>query len=120
MATNGTAGARRPFKECAEVSNFCPVEMTVLSYYPNLGSNIFFAVAFGLVVLTSGFLGTWKRTWTFMLFVTGGTILETVGMEPTRSHQTIEPPRPPAPLHPKYKSKTNTHAPSPWQPGKEN
>ncbi|KAF9874600.1 RTA1 like protein [Colletotrichum karsti] len=79
MATNGTAGVRRPFKECTEVSDFCPVEMTVLSYYPNLGANIFFAVAFGLVVLVSGFLGTWKRTWTFMLFVTGGTILETVG-----------------------------------------
>ncbi|KAK1978140.1 RTA1 like protein [Colletotrichum cereale] len=70
---------RRAFRECTEVSQLCPVEMTVLSYYPNFGANIFFAVAFGLIVLTSATIGTWKRTWTFMLFVTGGSILETVG-----------------------------------------
>nr|XP_036580441.1 RTA1 like protein [Colletotrichum truncatum]KAF6788353.1 RTA1 like protein [Colletotrichum truncatum] len=79
MATNGTAGTRRPFKECTEVSDFCPVEMTVLSYYPNFGANIFFAVAFGIIVLASGFIGTKKRTWSFMGFVTGGCVLETVG-----------------------------------------
>ncbi|GKT61444.1 RTA1 like protein [Colletotrichum tofieldiae] len=73
------ATMRRPFRECTEVSQFCPVEMTVLSYYPNFGANIFFAVAFGLVVLASATIGTWKRTWTFMLFVTGGSVLETVG-----------------------------------------
>ncbi|TEA17387.1 Sphingoid long-chain base transporter RSB1 [Colletotrichum sidae] len=78
MSANDTA-TRRPFRECTEVSVYCPVEMTVLSYYPNLGANLFFAVAFGLVVLTSGVLGTWKRTWTFMAFVTGGCVLETVG-----------------------------------------
>ncbi|OLN87357.1 Sphingoid long-chain base transporter RSB1-like protein 8 [Colletotrichum chlorophyti] len=78
MSANDTT-IRRPFRECTEVSEFCPVDMTVLSYYPNFGANIFFAIAFGLVVLVSGFLGTWKRTWSFMLFVTGGCVLETVG-----------------------------------------
>ncbi|KZL84935.1 rta1 like protein [Colletotrichum incanum] len=78
MSANDTT-MRRPFRECTEVSQFCPVEMTVLSYYPNFGANIFFAVAFGLVVLISATIGTWKRTWTFMLFVTGGSVLETVG-----------------------------------------
>ncbi|GKT93565.1 RTA1 like protein [Colletotrichum tofieldiae] len=78
MSANDTT-MRRPFRECTEVSQFCPVEMTVLSYYPNFGANIFFAVAFGLVVLASATIGTWKRTWTFMLFVTGGSVLETVG-----------------------------------------
>lgn len=53
--------------------------MTVLSYYPNFGANIFFAVAFGLIVLVSATIGTWKRTWTFMALVTGGCVLETVG-----------------------------------------
>lgn len=80
MATNGT-DLRRPFKECTEVSVFCPVEYTVLAYYPNFGANIFFAIAFGLIVLVSGVIGTWKRTWTFMGFVTGGCVLETVGMD---------------------------------------
>ncbi|KAJ0384813.1 hypothetical protein COL922a_007598 [Colletotrichum nupharicola] len=78
MSTNST-GAGRRFKECTEVSGLCPVDMTVLSYYPNLGVNIFFAVAFGLVVLTSAFLGIRKRTWSFMALVTGGCVLETVG-----------------------------------------
>ncbi|CCF47037.1 RTA1 like protein [Colletotrichum higginsianum] len=78
MSANDTT-VRRPFRECTEVSQLCPVDMTVLAYYPNFGANIFFAVAFGLVVLASATIGTWKRTWTFMLFVTGGSILETVG-----------------------------------------
>lgn len=78
MSTNST-GAGRRFKECTEVSDLCPVDMTVLSYYPNLGANIFFAVAFGLVVLTSAYLGVRKRTWSFMALVTGGCVLETVG-----------------------------------------
>lgn len=81
MSANDTT-VRRPFRECTEVSQLCPVDMTVLAYYPNFGANIFFAVAFGLVVLASATIGTWKRTWTFMLFVTGGSILETVGMQP--------------------------------------
>lgn len=55
--------------------------MTVLSYYPNFGANIFFAVAFGLIVLVSATIGTWKRTWTFMALVTGGCVLETVGTD---------------------------------------
>lgn len=80
MSANDTT-IRRPFRECTEVSALCPVEMTVLSYYPNFGANIFFAVAFGLVVLVSAGIGTWKRTWTFMAFVTGGCVLETVGMD---------------------------------------
>lgn len=80
MSANDTT-TRRPFRECTEVSQLCPVEMTVLSYYPNFGANIFFAVAFGLIVLVSATIGTWKRTWTFMALVTGGCVLETVGME---------------------------------------
>ncbi|KAJ0306816.1 uncharacterized protein N0V96_007444 [Colletotrichum fioriniae] len=78
MSANDTT-TRRPFRECTEVSQLCPVEMTVLSYYPNFGANIFFAVAFGLIVLVSATIGTWKRTWTFMALVTGGCVLETVG-----------------------------------------
>lgn len=75
---NGTA-SERPFRSCTEVSDLCPVERTVLGYYPNFGANIFFAIGFGLLVILSGGLGFWKRTWTFTAAVTGGTLLETVG-----------------------------------------
>lgn len=76
------------FRMCTEVSELCPVERTVLSYYPNFGANLFFAITFGLLVLLSGGLGVWKRTWTFTVAVTGGTILETVGeLRPEARHE---------------------------------
>ncbi|KAH6706882.1 hypothetical protein VD0002_g5049 [Verticillium dahliae] len=70
---------RRPFDECSEISIYCPVEATVLGYYPNVGANIFFAVAFGIVTIVSGYIGIKKRTWAYMAAVTGGALLETAG-----------------------------------------
>lgn len=77
---NGTHGGGRLFRMCTEVSDLCPVERTVLGYYPNFGANILFAVAFGIVAILSGGIGVWKKTWTFTAAVTGGTALEAVGM----------------------------------------
>ncbi|EEY15231.1 conserved hypothetical protein [Verticillium alfalfae VaMs.102] len=71
---------RRPFDECNEISIYCPVEATVLGYYPNFGANIFFAVAFGIVTIVSGYIGIKKRTWAYMAAVTGGALLETAGI----------------------------------------
>lgn len=71
---------RRPFDECSEISIYCPVEATVLGYYPNVGANIFFAVAFGIVTIVSGYIGIKKRTWAYMAAVTGGALLETAGI----------------------------------------
>jgi hypothetical protein len=65
---------------CDAVSAFCPVGATVLGYYPNLGSGIFFTIAFGLCVLGSGVLGVWKKTWTFGAAMTVACILEMAGM----------------------------------------
>ncbi|KYK59113.1 RTA1 domain protein [Drechmeria coniospora] len=64
---------------CHEVSALCPVEATVLGYYPNLGSSIFFTVAFGLCLVAAVPLAVWKRTWTYGAAVTLGLILETAG-----------------------------------------
>jgi hypothetical protein len=72
-------GGRRRFQDCTEVSQFCPVEATVLGYYPNLGSGIFFSVAFGLVLIACTYLTVRKRTWSYGAYIIAGLILETAG-----------------------------------------
>ncbi|KAJ4310593.1 hypothetical protein N0V84_010895 [Fusarium piperis] len=72
---------RRPasFDDCSELSPLCPVEATVLGYVPNRGSSIFFALAFGLVCISSVGLGVWKKTWTYAATLGVGLLLETLG-----------------------------------------
>ncbi|KAI1336589.1 RTA1-domain-containing protein [Xylariaceae sp. FL0016] len=64
---------------CTEVSAFCPVEATVLGYYPNLGINAFFAAGFGLCMIGLVITGIWKRTWGYSSALTAGCILEFAG-----------------------------------------
>ncbi|CAJ2512204.1 Uu.00g052190.m01.CDS01 [Anthostomella pinea] len=66
-------------KTCTEVTLACPVEATVLGYYPNLGINIFFAAAFGLCLLGLIGVGAWKRTWGYSIALTAGCALEFAG-----------------------------------------
>jgi hypothetical protein len=79
--TSGTIpeGGRRRFQACTEVSQFCPVEYTVLGYYPNLGSGIFFSIAFGLLLIVCTYLTVRKRTWSYGSYIIAGLILETAG-----------------------------------------
>ncbi|KAI1779656.1 RTA1-domain-containing protein [Hypoxylon cercidicola] len=67
------------YRSCTEVGPYCPVEATVLGYYPNLGVNAFLAAAFGLCMI--GLLGTgiWKRTWGYSAALTAGCLLEFAG-----------------------------------------
>lgn len=67
------------YDDCTEVTPDCPVKATVLGYYPNLGSGIFFTAAFGICLIASVFLGVKKRTWTYAAGMTCGLILETAG-----------------------------------------
>ncbi|KAH8692731.1 putative RTA1 domain protein [Talaromyces proteolyticus] len=64
---------------CTEVSIYCPVSATTLGYYPNLGANVFFTVAYALCALITVAIGLWKRTWAFGIVVGAGFILETCG-----------------------------------------
>ena len=75
-ASNAT---RTAYRLCTEISARCPVEKTVLGYYPNFGANIFFAVGFGLCFLATVGVGTWKRTWSFTIAIAFGCVLEMVG-----------------------------------------
>ncbi|KAH7319835.1 putative RTA1 domain protein [Stachybotrys elegans] len=79
MSDSEYTGGRRPFDECHEVSAFCPVEATVLGYYPNLGSGIFFTIGFGSLFIAAAILSVWKRTWSFGGFICAGLVLEMSG-----------------------------------------
>jgi hypothetical protein len=67
------------YHTCTEVSPICPVEATTYGYYPNLGANIFFTVFFGILALFQLGIGVYYRTWTFMVAVASGAILELAG-----------------------------------------
>lgn len=71
---------RHSYDDCTEVSDFCPVEATVLGYYPNYEASIFFTVCFGILTIAALVLGVWKRTWTYAATITSGLLLETCGM----------------------------------------
>lgn len=75
MAANVT----RPFYLCTEVTPECPVKLTTLGYYPNVGANIFFLIGFAICFFATTIIGVWKRTWMFMAAVSSGLVLETVG-----------------------------------------
>lgn len=80
--SNDEPTRRKSYNECSELSDFCPVEATVLGYAPNLGASIFFTVAFGIVLSASIFLTVWKRTWSYSAGLTAGLVLETAGSLP--------------------------------------
>ncbi|KAF4629707.1 hypothetical protein G7Y89_g8438 [Cudoniella acicularis] len=64
---------------CTSVTPDCPVSGTLYGYYPNLGANAFFAALFGLLLIAQLIIGTWTRTWTFMLAVGLGVFGEMTG-----------------------------------------
>jgi hypothetical protein len=79
MAINSSALAQA-FYNCREVSPSCPVEATVLGYYPNLGVNATLATGFGACAVITAWLGLWKKTWPFALAVVVGCLLEFTGV----------------------------------------
>lgn len=67
------------YNTCKEVSPLCPVEATTYGYYPNFGGNVFFAVWFGLIgTLQLGF-GIYYRSWTIMVALAIGGLMEMAG-----------------------------------------
>jgi hypothetical protein len=67
------------YYSCKEVTAYCPVEATTLGYYPNRGINIFFAIGFALAMVVTLVVGVWKKTWSYMAFITAGCALEFAG-----------------------------------------
>jgi len=67
------------YGHCTSVTPDCPVTDTLYGYYPNLGANAFFAALFALLLVAQLIIGTWTRTWTFMLAVGLGIFGEMAG-----------------------------------------
>lgn len=67
------------YYSCNELSARCPVQATTLGYMPNAGVNYFLTIGFGLAGITTLTIGVWKKTWSFMAFVTAGCMLEMAG-----------------------------------------
>ncbi|KAF8850291.1 RTA1 like protein [Acephala macrosclerotiorum] len=67
------------YEFCTSVTPDCPVSGTLYGYSPNLGANAFFAAFFGLLLIAQLIIGTWTRTWTFMLAVGLGIFGEMAG-----------------------------------------
>lgn len=64
---------------CTSVGPECPVAATTYGYAPNLGSSIFFTVFFGLLGICQAGWGVYYRTWTFMVALAIGALMESVG-----------------------------------------
>jgi hypothetical protein len=67
------------YNNCFAVSPECPISGTLYGYSPNLGANVFFAALFGTLLLAQIIIGSWTRTWTYMLAVGLGVFGEMVG-----------------------------------------
>ena len=67
------------FSTCDAVSALCPVEATTYGYRPNLGANAFFLSAFALCTLGQLYLSIRYRTWTWLIALLIGSLLETIG-----------------------------------------
>ncbi|KAJ5884668.1 hypothetical protein N7495_009178 [Penicillium taxi] len=64
---------------CLQVSPECPVSATTNGYTPNLGGNIFFVIFFGILGVAQVGLGVYYRTWTFMIALGVGALMEMAG-----------------------------------------
>ncbi|KIW43914.1 uncharacterized protein PV06_04964 [Exophiala oligosperma] len=67
------------FHNCTTVSPACPVSGTTYGYIPNAPANYTLAVVFGICALLQLALGVFFRTWTFMIALAAGCIMELVG-----------------------------------------
>ncbi|KAJ5623615.1 hypothetical protein N7490_012220 [Penicillium lividum] len=67
------------YSTCHHVSLECPVSLTTYGYTPNLGGNIFFTAFFGILGAAQVGLGVYYRTWTFMIALGIGALMEMAG-----------------------------------------
>lgn len=56
-----------PLNLCYEVSEQCPVENSIYGYFPSLGANCFFVVAFAMCGVLQLMFGIRYKTWTYMV-----------------------------------------------------
>ncbi|KAJ6196419.1 RTA1 like protein-domain-containing protein [Bipolaris maydis] len=64
---------------CTQVGPDCPVEGTILGYYPDIGANAAYAGFFALFAIINLGLGVRYKTWTYMVAMSLGCVGEAVG-----------------------------------------
>jgi hypothetical protein len=57
----------------------CPLKDGIITYQPNLAGNGFLLGFFVIILIVQAFLGVKYRTWSFLVGMCGGLILEVVG-----------------------------------------
>lgn len=57
----------------------CPKSYATIKYLPSLSGNAFFLTWFSAIFLVQLALGIWKHTWTFLVAMVSGCLLEMVG-----------------------------------------
>lgn len=76
MSTNVTSN---PFANCTGITPECPVAFSPLTYQPSLAANAIFFIIFVVCALAQLVLGIRYRTWSYMVAVFIGTVLELLG-----------------------------------------
>ncbi|KAH6662430.1 RTA1-like protein [Plectosphaerella plurivora] len=64
---------------CDNVSERCPVELTIYGDYFTQGACIFFVVAYGINLIAQGYFGWRLKSWGFVSCLAAGAILEFMG-----------------------------------------
>ena len=57
----------------------CPKDYATLRYVPSLSGNAFYLALFTIMFLIQIGVGVWRRTWTFLIAMVGGCVLEVIG-----------------------------------------
>ncbi|KAE9989480.1 hypothetical protein EG327_002636 [Venturia inaequalis] len=65
--------------ECLSVGPGCPVQRSLYGYYPSLPANAFFLAFFAICMISNIILGTWKRTWTYLVAMFFGCLAQVIG-----------------------------------------
>lgn len=76
---------RYTVENCTSVSIYCPVDLTIYGFAPNMGANTFFVAFFGLCALIQLVLGIKYKTWTYMIGLAIGSAAEALGTLTTPS-----------------------------------
>lgn len=57
----------------------CPIDWAMVQYQPSVPANSLFIAIFGLLLAVQLGLGIWTRTWTYLVAMVCGLILEVIG-----------------------------------------
>lgn len=57
----------------------CPLSMGIITYQPNIAANALFLALFGLMLFVQIGFGIRRKTWSFLVAMAFGLVLEVVG-----------------------------------------